>query len=174
MDCSLPGSYVHGLFQARTLEWVAISFSKGSSRPRDQTPVTCITNGLLHCRHILYWLSHQESLKRINWIHTHNPVHPSMLSHFSHVQLFETLWNVAHQAPPSMGFSRQEYRRGLSFPSPRDLPDPGMELASPASPALAGKFLPLAPPGEPRLQSKGSQSWTWLSDWVGIAPFSEF
>ena len=42
MDCSLPGSSVHGIFQARTLEWVAISFSRGSSRPRDRTQVSHI------------------------------------------------------------------------------------------------------------------------------------
>ena len=42
MDCSLPGYSVHGIFQARILEWVAISFSKGSSQPRDQTRVSCI------------------------------------------------------------------------------------------------------------------------------------
>ena len=41
MDCSPPGSSVHGIFQARVLEWVAISFSRGSSRPRDRTPVSC-------------------------------------------------------------------------------------------------------------------------------------
>ena len=43
MDCSLPGSPVHEILQARTLEWVAISFSRGSSRPRDRTRVSCIT-----------------------------------------------------------------------------------------------------------------------------------
>ena len=42
MDCSLPGSSVHGIFQARILEWVTISLSKVSSQPRDQTQVTCI------------------------------------------------------------------------------------------------------------------------------------
>ena len=42
MDCSLPGSSVHGIFQAIVLEWVAISFSRGSSRPRDQTQVSRI------------------------------------------------------------------------------------------------------------------------------------
>ena len=42
MDCSLPGSSVHGIFQARVLEWVAISFSKGSSQPRDGTRVSHI------------------------------------------------------------------------------------------------------------------------------------
>ena len=42
MDCSLPGSSVHGIFQARVLDWVAISFSRGSSQPRDRTRVSCI------------------------------------------------------------------------------------------------------------------------------------
>ena len=50
----------------------------------------------------------------------------------SHVQLFATPWTVAYQASPSMGFSRQEYWSGLSFPSPGDLPDPGIEPRSPA------------------------------------------
>ena len=54
MACSLPGSFVHGISQARTLEWVAIPFSRASSQPRDQTQVYCITGGLLHCRQILY------------------------------------------------------------------------------------------------------------------------
>ena len=48
------------------------------------------------------------------------------------VQLFATLWTVAHQAPLSMGFSRQEHWGGLPFPSPGDLPDPGIEPRSPA------------------------------------------
>ena len=50
----------------------------------------------------------------------------------SRVRLFATLWTVAYQAPPSMGFSRQEYWNGLPFPSPGDLPDPGIEPGSPA------------------------------------------
>ena len=60
------------------------------------------------------------------------------------VQLFSTLWTVAHQAPPSMGFSRQEYWSGLPFPSPGDLPDQGIE---PGSPALQSDALPSEPPG---------------------------
>ena len=60
------------------------------------------------------------------------------------VQLFATLWTVAHQAPLSMGFSRQEYWSGLPFPSPGDLPDPGIE---PGSPALQSDALPSEPPG---------------------------
>ena len=58
-----------------------------------------------------------------------------VLSPFSHVQLFVTPWSVARQAPLSMGFSRQEYWNGLPFPSSGDLPDPGIEPASPASQA---------------------------------------
>ena len=50
----------------------------------------------------------------------------------SHVLFFATPWTVAHQAPPSMGFFRQEYWSGLCFPSPGDLPDPGIKPRSPA------------------------------------------
>ena len=64
----------------------------------------------------------------------------------SHILLFETLWTVAYQAPPSMGFSRQEYWSGLPFPSPGDLPDPGIE---PGSPALRAEALISEPPGKP-------------------------
>ena len=49
-----------------------------------------------------------------------------------HVQLFVTLWTVAYEDPLSMGFSRQEYWSGVSFPSPGDLPNPGIEPGSPA------------------------------------------
>ena len=63
-----------------------------------------------------------------------------MLPCFSHVRLFVTLWTVAHQAPLSMGFCRQEYWSGLLCPSPGDLPDPGIEPESLMSPALAGGF----------------------------------
>ena len=54
------------------------------------------------------------------------------LSRFSRVWLFETLWTVAHQAPPSMGFPRREYRSGLPFPTLGDLPNPEIECTSPA------------------------------------------
>ena len=63
-----------------------------------------------------------------------------LLSPFSHVRLFATPWTVARQAPLSMGFSRQEYWSGLPFPSPGDLPDPGIKPVSLASPVLAGRF----------------------------------
>ena len=54
MDCSLPGSSVHGIFQATVLEWIAISFSRGSSQPRDQTLVSCIVD-----RHFTVWTTRE-------------------------------------------------------------------------------------------------------------------
>ena len=63
---------------------------------------------------------------------------------FSGVQLFSTLLTVAHQAPLSMGLSRQEYWSGLPFPPPGDLPDPGIKPVSPASPALQMNSLALS------------------------------
>ena len=68
---------------------------------------------------------------------------------FSHVQLFATPWTAAHQAPLSMGFSRQEYWRGLPFPPPRVFPNPGIKPKSLASPALAGRIFITAPSAKP-------------------------
>ena len=98
MDDSLPGSSVHGIFQARVLEWGAIACSDSKS----------------------------------------------LVKSLSRVLLFATLQTVACQAPPSMGFSRQEYWSGLPFPSPEDLPHPGIELRSPA---LGADALTSEPPG---------------------------
>ena len=64
----------------------------------------------------------------------------------SRVRFFATPWTVAHPAPPSMGSSRQEYWSGLPFPSPEDLPNPGIE---PRSPALWADALTSEPPGKP-------------------------
>ena len=63
-----------------------------------------------------------------------------------HVRLFTNPWTVNHQAPLSMGFFRQKYPSGLPFPFHRDLPDPGIELASSA---MAGRFFTTEPPGKP-------------------------
>ena len=145
MDCSLPGSSIHGIFQTRILEWVAISFSRGSSWPRDWTQVSRIAgrlfttwatreippkltlgssklakNFLLFHTQLLHFLYFFKNL----WpccplVGSHFLVRVCMLSHFSHIRLFATLWTVAHQALLSMGFSRQEYWSGLPFPSPK-------------------------------------------------------
>ena len=76
----------------------------------------------------------------------------------SHVGLFVTLWTVAHQAPLSMGFFRQEYWSGLPFPPPRDLPDAGIEPKSPVSPALAGRFFTCWAIGEAAYHYQ----WIWV------------
>ena len=69
----------------------------------------------------------------------------------SPVRLFATPWTVAYQAPPSMGFSRQEYGSGLPFPFPGDLPDPGIELRSPT---LQTDSLLSEPPEKPECLNK--------------------
>ena len=71
-----------------------------------------------------------------------------VLSCFSHVRLFVTLWTAAHQAPLCTGFSRKEYRSGLPFPSPRDLPNPGIESTFLTS-ALACRFFTIGAMGSP-------------------------
>ena len=106
---SLPGSSVYGIFQARTLEWVAISYSRGLPDPGIEpgSPVSPALQAdslpLCHlgrpCTRWTPLVSEWQSL--------------------SHVQLFVTPWTVACQAPLSMEFSRQEYWNGLPFPSPR-------------------------------------------------------
>ena len=85
-----------------------------------------------------------ESVLRIRWPKCQ--VKWSEVKSLSHVQLFVTPWTVAYQAPPSMGFSRQEDWSGLPFPSPGDLPDPGIE---PGSPAFQADALTSEPPGKP-------------------------
>ena len=71
--------------------------------------------------------------------------HPAVKS-LSCVRLFAIPWIIAYQAPQSMEFSRQEYWSGLPFPSPGDLPNPGIK---PGSPALQADALPSEPPGKP-------------------------
>ena len=94
----------------------------------------------------------------IRWRHrrsSRNLDHMSLCSvGFCHVQLFVTLWTVTHQAPLSMGFSRQEYWSEMRCPPPGDLPNRGIKPTSLASPALQVDSLPTEPPG--KLQS-GSQ-----------------
>ena len=79
-------------------------------------------------------LGDQEAAKKISKKTPDNV--KGLLSHFSHLQLFATLWTVARQAPLSMGFSRQEYWSGFPCPLPGDLPDPGIELQS----CITGRF----------------------------------
>ena len=75
-----------------------------------------------------------------------------VLSHSVVSHSFVIPWTVAHQAPLSIEFSRQEYWNGLPFHTPGDLPDPGIEPGSPVSPALACGFFTAKPPGKPETQ----------------------
>ena len=84
----------------------------------------------------LYDLQAESFLKKRKW------------SRLVVVQLFVTPWSVAHQAPPSMEFSRQESWNGSPFPSPGDLPNPGIE---PGSPTLQADALLSEPPGKPQV-----------------------
>ena len=73
------------------------------------------------------WL--RQSLRDCSylWVVNHAAGWMLLLSRFSHIRLVATPWTAAHQAPPSLGFSRQEYWSGETFPSPRDIPDPGIK-----------------------------------------------
>ena len=76
------------------------------------------------------------------------------------VQLFVTPWTVAYQAPPSMGFSRQDNWSGLPCPPPGNLPDPGME---PGSPYWQANSLPSEPPGKPYKECYFDSCFVWKS-----------
>ena len=76
-------------------------------------------------------------------------VHAWVLGHFNHVQLFATIWTAVHQAPLSIGFSRQEYWSGLPCRLPGDLPKPGIKPTFPKSPALQADSSPLRHWGSP-------------------------
>ena len=100
-DCSPLGSSVHGISQARILKWVAISFSRGSSWPRDQTHVSCIA------RWILYHWDTWEAL------------HLVCCAVLSYGELFATPWTVARQAPLSIGILQARILEWIVMPSSR-------------------------------------------------------
>ena len=108
MDLSLPGSSVYGIFQARVLEWVAISFSRGSSQPRDRTPVSHTAGRRFTVQTTREAHIFIECLLLL------------LLSRFNRVRLRATPETTAHQAPLSLGFSRQKHWSGLPFPSPTE------------------------------------------------------
>ena len=151
-----PGSYVHGIFQARLLEWAAVYSSRRSSQSRDRSYISCVS-----CN---WRIRNQADSLSLPWetlgnmwleiistvllkiIYIHISTFSSLIKYTSVqyfvilikkevAQSFPTLmtpWTAAHQAPLSMGFSRQEYWNGVTFPSPWDLPKPGIEPRSPA------------------------------------------
>ena len=88
----------------------------------------------------------------------------------SRVRLFTTSWTIDYQAPPSMGFSRQEYWSGLPFPSPGDLPNPRIK---PKSPALQGNALPSEPPGKPQEVTKAKAMAIGVAPWPQVTAGQE-
>ena len=107
MDCSLPGSSVHGIFQARVLEWVAISFSRRSSWPRDWTQVSRIVG-----RRFTVWATREVHWQGKEMVAQTGRVALSYVpwaSVLSGVQLSVASWTVASQAPLSMGFPKRDY-----------------------------------------------------------------
>ena len=130
---------------SRVLELVVYPFFSRSSQLRNWTGVFCIAGGFL------YQLSYQGSP---NTVQDYFPNCSSFIVSFTVCagsvvsDSFGTPWAVACQAPVCMGFSRQEYWRGLPFPTSGDLPEPGIEPRSLVSPELAG-FFTTAPPEKP-------------------------
>ena len=96
---------------------------------------------------MIFFLKFNKIILELIWGRTSskNNIHPCV---FIRVQLFAAPWTGAHQAPLSMEFSRKEYWSGLPFPSPGDLPNPGIE---PGCPALQADSLPTEPLGKPPL-----------------------
>ena len=126
MDYSPPGSSVHGILQARLLEWVAMPSSRRSSQPGTEPRALkspALTGGFFTTSAT----GEAPLLKVCVCVCVRVCVRVCTLSCFSCVQLCATLWTVAHQAPLSIGFSRQEHYSGLSYPLPGDLPNPGTE-----------------------------------------------
>ena len=145
-DCSPPDCSVHGIFQVRMLEWVAISFSGGSSQPRDLTCVSCTAGRFFTTEPPTAAAAAAKSLQSCPTLC--DPIDGSppgsavpgilqgrtlewvaisfssawkwkvKVKSLSRVQLSATPWTAAYQAPPSMGVSRQEYWSGVPLPSP--------------------------------------------------------
>ena len=92
------------------------------------------------------WIKHSSIFSVTQKTPNIIPIYKVKVKSLSRVRLFATPWTVAYQAPPSVGFSRQEYWSGLPFPSPGDLPNPRIE---PGSPTLQADALTSAPPGKP-------------------------
>ena len=105
---------------------------------------------LQHSDFFMVWHPYTTTGKPLNYTdlcQQSNVRYKVKVKSLSRVRLFATLWTVAHHVPQSMGFSRQEYWSGLPFPSPENLPDPGIE---PRSPALQADALTSEPPGKPQ------------------------
>ena len=143
----MPETWVQSLGQENSLEEGKATQSSilAWRIPMDRGAWRATAHRVTESRTQLKWLSRQAGI--VSLLPTHFT--GCVLSCFSHVQLFATLWTVAHQSPLFMGFSRQEYWSELLRPPSKDLPHPG------SSPGLSHLLhwqvgsLPLAPPGKP-------------------------
>ena len=143
----LPGSSVHGISQTRILEWVAISFSRGSSQPRDWTWVSHIAG-----RFFIIWATREAPIFLCVCVCVCVCVYLLInMCTCVHAQSLSPVRLLGpHQAPLSMEFSRWECRSGLPFPTTGHLPDPRIKPVSLGSPVLAG-FFTTAPPRKPQV-----------------------
>ena len=132
-------------FTDPTIQSMQLPMHSSSIQPAINHSSSYPTAQLFTSPTVLYSTSMTEDLPGKPDMLMQYPVQSKVKS-LSHVRLFATLWTVAYQASPSMGFSRQEYWSGLPFPSPGDLPDPGIE---PGSPTLEADALTSEPPGKP-------------------------
>ena len=141
--------------QVLTTLWTfASSVGSQISHSRDSS-VLCYTYVITVCRSDSpIGLHASKEQKQFIKIYFPNIYHGCMLSCFSHVWLIVTLWTIAHQVSLSTGFFRQEYWSRFPCPPLGDLPDPGIKLVSPASPALAGRFFTASATWEAQISTK--------------------
>ena len=135
------------------VSWV-LTIYQALCRSLGLTYIICHNNAkskLLLLLHFAYEKTETQG-KMLN----HLPKFTQLMCVLRGVWLFVTPWTVACQAPLSIGFPRQEYWSRLSFPTPGDLRDPGIEHVSLTPPALAGRFFTTMPPGKPFIQLIGS------------------
>ena len=125
------------------LQLVSSPYPSIPSKPKSKLDIFLLVRSGSWCKFKLYIIC--QNLTK------YNKHLACVLNCFSCIRLFVTLWIVAHQAPLSVGFSRQEYWSGLPCPPPEDLPNPGIEPASLTSPAFQVGSLPLVPPGKPQI-----------------------
>ena len=113
-----------------------------------QTLMCLLSPARFLCSPYIFFLSGFLSCTAFYIVYEKNYFFCEVLKSLSRIRLFVSPWTVAYQAPQSMEFSRQEYWSGLPFPSPGDLPNPGIE---PRPPTLQADTLPSEPPGKPPL-----------------------
>ena len=195
MDCSLQDSSAHGIFQARILEWAAISFSRGSSWPRDGTRISCVGRWILHhwamkesqnytwgalkftqlfpgLKHWTFKMSQAKILEHVTSglhfpIHIRFPIQFNSVQWLSHFQLFVTPWTTARQASLSITISQ-------SPPKPKSI-----ESVMPSSHLILCHPLLLLPSIFPNIRVFSNESALcirWPKDWsfsFNISPANE-